>query len=63
MELSSYIYYSRADIFTSSGLFSQSNLGIVTKMGFGLMPNPGGFESYVCSSSSAIDRTFHADIY
>jgi hypothetical protein len=31
-----------------SGLFSQSNLGIVTKMGFGLMPNPGGYESYVC---------------
>lgn len=32
---------------TFSGLFSQSNLGIVTKMGFGLMPNPGGYESYV----------------
>jgi hypothetical protein len=28
-------------------LFSQSNMGIVTKMGFGLMPNPGGYESYV----------------
>jgi hypothetical protein len=22
-------------------------MGIVTKMGFGLMPNPGGYESYV----------------
>ncbi|KAJ5629132.1 vanillyl-alcohol oxidase [Penicillium herquei] len=31
----------------SSGLFSQSNLGIVTKMGFGLMPNPGGYEAYL----------------
>ncbi|KAJ5740531.1 vanillyl-alcohol oxidase [Penicillium malachiteum] len=27
--------------------FSQSNLGIVTKMGFGLMPNPGGYEAYI----------------
>ncbi|KAJ5219188.1 vanillyl-alcohol oxidase, partial [Penicillium cinerascens] len=32
---------------TPDGLFSQSNLGIVTKMGFGLMPNPGGYESYL----------------
>jgi hypothetical protein len=30
-----------------SGIFSQSNLGIVTKMGMTLMPNPGGFESFV----------------
>lgn len=30
-----------------SGIFSQSNLGIVTKMGFGLMPDPGGHESFV----------------
>lgn len=29
------------------GLFSQSNMDIVTKMGFGLMPNPGEYESYV----------------
>ncbi|KAJ5893785.1 vanillyl-alcohol oxidase [Penicillium taxi] len=29
------------------GLFSQSNMGIVTKMGFGLMPNPEGYESYL----------------
>lgn len=30
-----------------SGIFSQSNYGIVTKMGFGLMPDPGGHESFV----------------
>ncbi|OQD67827.1 hypothetical protein PENPOL_c003G02968 [Penicillium polonicum] len=29
------------------GLFSQSNLGIVTKMGMWLMPNPGGYQSYL----------------
>ncbi|KAK7425138.1 hypothetical protein QQX98_000052 [Neonectria punicea] len=29
------------------GLFSQSNFGIVTKMGITLMPNPGGSESYM----------------
>lgn len=29
------------------GLFSQSNMGIVTKMGMTLMPNPGGYESFV----------------
>ncbi|KAJ3546566.1 hypothetical protein NM208_g1938 [Fusarium decemcellulare] len=29
------------------GLFSQSNFGIVTKMGMTLMPNPGGSESYM----------------
>lgn len=30
-----------------SGIFSQSNYGVVTKMGFGLMPDPGGHESFV----------------
>ncbi|KAJ5817113.1 vanillyl-alcohol oxidase [Penicillium robsamsonii] len=29
------------------GLFSQSNLGIVTKLGMWLMPNPGGYQSYL----------------
>ncbi|KAH6990063.1 hypothetical protein EDB80DRAFT_816120 [Ilyonectria destructans] len=29
------------------GLFSQSNFGIVTKMGMTLMPNPGGSESFM----------------
>ncbi|KAK0641813.1 hypothetical protein B0T16DRAFT_420563 [Cercophora newfieldiana] len=31
----------------SDGLFSQSNFGIVTKMGMTLMPNPGGYESFM----------------
>lgn len=30
-----------------SGMFTQSNFGIVTKMGISLMPNPGGAEGYV----------------
>lgn len=29
------------------GIFTQSNLGIVTKMGMWLMPNPGGYQSYL----------------
>ncbi|CAK9782305.1 FAD-linked oxidase-like protein [Cutaneotrichosporon oleaginosum] len=28
------------------GIFSQSNYGIVTKMGLWLMPNPGGYQAY-----------------
>lgn len=31
----------------SDGIFSQSNFGIVTKMGMTLMPNPGGHEGFV----------------
>ncbi|KUI57795.1 Vanillyl-alcohol oxidase [Cytospora mali] len=31
----------------SDGLFSQSNFGIVTKMGMTLMPNPGGHEGFI----------------
>lgn len=31
----------------ADGLFSQSNFGIVTKMGMTLMPNPGGHEGFV----------------
>lgn len=31
----------------NDGLFSQSNLGIVTKLGIGLFPNPGGYQSYL----------------
>ncbi|CAK7202050.1 hypothetical protein SEUCBS139899_004769 [Sporothrix eucalyptigena] len=31
----------------SDGIFSQSNFGIVTKMGMTLMPNPGGHESFL----------------
>ncbi|KAL4934671.1 vanillyl-alcohol oxidase [Aspergillus undulatus] len=29
------------------GIFTQSNLGIVTKLGMWLMPNPGGYQSYL----------------
>ena len=29
------------------GIFTQSNLGIVTKMGFWLMPNPGGYKPFL----------------
>ncbi|RAH82718.1 aryl-alcohol oxidase [Aspergillus japonicus CBS 114.51] len=29
------------------GLFTQSNLGVVTKIGMWLMPNPGGYQSYL----------------
>lgn len=31
----------------NSGIFSQSNFGIVTKMGMTLMPHPGEHESFV----------------
>lgn len=31
----------------ADGLFSQSNMGIVTKIGMWLMPNPGGYQSYL----------------
>ncbi|KAK3306379.1 uncharacterized protein B0T15DRAFT_527077 [Chaetomium strumarium] len=31
----------------SDGIFSQSNYGIVTKMGMTLMPNPGGYEAFM----------------
>ncbi|KAF2221965.1 vanillyl alcohol oxidase [Elsinoe ampelina] len=30
-----------------SGAFTQGSLGICTKMGFWLMPNPGGYQSYM----------------
>lgn len=33
----------------NDGLFSQSNLEIVTKIGMWLMPNPGGFQAYQIS--------------
>ncbi len=42
----------------SDGIFSQSNFGIVTKMGMTLMPNPGGHESFVCLSL-ALQRPVH----
>ena len=37
------------------GLFSQSNFGIVTKMGMTLMPNPGGHESFMYTFANEDD--------
>ncbi|KAJ4415976.1 hypothetical protein N0V85_002478, partial [Neurospora sp. IMI 360204] len=31
----------------NDGIFTQSNLGIVVKMGIWLMPNPGGYQAYM----------------
>lgn len=31
------------------GIFSQSNFGIVTKIGMHLMPDPGGFQGFMCT--------------
>lgn len=39
----------------SDGLFSQSNFGIVTKMGMTLMPNPGGYESFLYTFQNETD--------
>lgn len=39
----------------NDGIFSQSNLGIVTKMGMTLMPNPGGFESFMYTFANESD--------
>ncbi|KAF2014751.1 vanillyl alcohol oxidase [Aaosphaeria arxii CBS 175.79] len=39
----------------SDGIFSQSNYGIVTKMGMALMPNPGGFESFMYTFQNESD--------
>lgn len=36
----------------SSGIFTQSNFGIVTKIGMTLMPNPGGSEGFVSNMYS-----------
>ncbi|KAI0430324.1 hypothetical protein F5Y09DRAFT_307832 [Xylaria sp. FL1042] len=41
----------------SDGIFSQSNYGIVTKMGMALMPNPGGYESFVYTFPKEEDLT------
>ena len=52
---------SRGRVLTSgSGIFSQSNFGIVTKMGMTLMPNPGGYESFVSGSLARL-KTHLAD--
>lgn len=39
----------------TDGIFSQSNYGIVTKMGMTLMPNPGGFESFMYTFQKETD--------
>jgi hypothetical protein len=41
----------------SDGIFSQSNFGIVTKMGMALMPNPGGYESFMYTFQREEDLT------
>ncbi|KAJ9494462.1 hypothetical protein H2202_010076 [Exophiala xenobiotica] len=37
------------------GIFTQSNYGIVTKMGFWLMPDPGGYQAYLFSFQNDTD--------
>ncbi|KAL6705435.1 hypothetical protein ACN47E_006700 [Coniothyrium glycines] len=44
------------------GLFTQSNLGIVTKMGMWLMPNPGGYQSYLITIPREEDLKQAVDI-
>ncbi|CAI7671197.1 unnamed protein product [Penicillium bialowiezense] len=46
----------------NDGLFSQSNLGIVTKMGIWLMPNPGGYQSYLITFPKEEDLHKAVDI-
>ncbi|OJJ38082.1 hypothetical protein ASPWEDRAFT_168015 [Aspergillus wentii DTO 134E9] len=44
----------------NDGLFSHSNLGIVTKMGIWLMPNPGGYQAYMITLPR--DEDLHAAV-
>lgn len=37
------------------GIFTQSNFGIVTKMGFWLMPNPGGYKPFLITVPNKSD--------
>ncbi|KAF3399468.1 Vanillyl-alcohol oxidase [Talaromyces pinophilus] len=46
----------------ADGLFSQSNYGIVTKLGMTLMPNPGGYESYLYTFPNESDLAPLVDI-
>ncbi|KAJ9257256.1 CAZyme family AA4 [Paecilomyces variotii] len=46
----------------NDGLFSQSNLGIVTKLGIWLMPNPGGYQSYLITIPREEDLRQAVDI-
>ncbi|CAK7221900.1 hypothetical protein SBRCBS47491_004687 [Sporothrix bragantina] len=44
------------------GLFTQSNLGIVTKLGMWLFPNPGGYQSYMITFPKDEDLKAAVDI-
>jgi hypothetical protein len=44
------------------GLFTQSNLGITTKIGMWLMPNPGGYQSYMITIPREEDLKQAVDI-
>ncbi|CAK7212865.1 hypothetical protein SEUCBS140593_001652 [Sporothrix eucalyptigena] len=44
------------------GLFTQSNLGICTKMGMWLFPNPGGYQSYLVTIPRDEDLKLAVDI-
>ncbi|KZL83372.1 vanillyl-alcohol oxidase [Colletotrichum incanum] len=46
----------------NDGLFSQSNLGIVTKIGMWLMPNPGGYQPYEITFENDSDLPKVVDI-
>ncbi|KAJ0306287.1 hypothetical protein COL5a_003727 [Colletotrichum fioriniae] len=46
----------------NDGLFSQSNLGIVTKIGMWLMPNPGGYQPYEITFENDSDLPKAVDI-
>lgn len=44
------------------GIFTQSNFGIVTKLGMWLMPNPGGYQSYLVTIPREEDLKLAVDI-
>lgn len=44
------------------GIFTQSNFGIVTKMGVWLMPNPGGYEPFLITVPNKEDLKPMIDI-
>ncbi|KAF2123128.1 hypothetical protein BDV96DRAFT_593578 [Lophiotrema nucula] len=46
----------------NDGIFSQSNFGVVTKMGMTLMPNPGGYESFMYTFQNESDLAPLMDI-
>ncbi|KAL2357370.1 vanillyl-alcohol oxidase [Cryomyces antarcticus] len=46
----------------NDGIFTQSSLGIVVKMGIWLMPNPGGYQAYMITLSRDEDLAAAMDI-